>query len=372
MPNRQKLCPGCQLPAVKKKHWWGRVGVQCTGPQPFEGAQVEWSASPILDSSRPAMNTRLRRNLVQQDTSASAHQADNVSVISEDEGENNPQIPASLVHERQRLEEENEQLKLELLRQNNAKLRRDIQQAQDPLHFPEDLAGPLAGLHVGHGMRSGHVGTASNQPMRQQSSGKEPLYIIDYVDRETVADDGTKRDSKTLASVSIPEWNVANIRILYALIESNDLFREEPIGEGGTLDAYMAYTEKIMEYACQFPWKNVLKYDQAFRHKQANGHLSWDEDNQHLVTVHLVSPLHQPKASPRQKGNTGQRPTGKPICRMYNQQGGCTWFGPGGCSYIHKCSVPGCAQQHPAHMHDAHVGAQNRGPQPLYNNAKRD
>ena len=97
----------------------------------------------MLDSSRPSMNTRLRRNLV-QNTSASAHQADNVSAISEDEvdeGENNPQIPASLVHERQRLEEENEQLKLELLRQNNAKLRRDIQQAQDPLHNQEDLMG---------------------------------------------------------------------------------------------------------------------------------------------------------------------------------------------------------------------------------------
>ena len=61
----------------------------------------------------------------------------------------------------------------------------------------------------------------------------------------------------------------------------------------GTLDVYLCYTQKIMEYAGHFLWKSVLKYDQAFRHKQANGQLRWRDDNQHLVTVHLVSPVYK-------------------------------------------------------------------------------
>jgi hypothetical protein len=52
---------------------------------------------------------------------------------------------------------------------------------------------------------------------------------------------------------------------MYALLQADKLSHEENRGEGGTLDAYLIYTVKIMEYAGQFPWKS----DQAFRHKQA-------------------------------------------------------------------------------------------------------
>lgn len=372
MPTKQKLCPGCQLPAAKKRHWWGRVGHQCLGPQP-EGVQAEWTASPMLDSSRPAMNTRLsRRNHIQD----AVREHNFVSTMSDDDEHNteaDPPVISPLLHERQRLEEENEQLQLELLRQKNAKLRLELQQVdQEPIHHrqpQERLLEPLADFHIGHTI---DPALAQRTPQPRQHTGKEPLRIIDFISElDNVADDGVKRDPRTLDSVSISEWNVANIRIMYTLLQANELAHEASNGgEGGTLDAYLAYTVKIMEYAGQFPWKSVLKYDQAFRHKQAVGLLSWEDDNQHLVTVHLVSPLHQQRANTRQEG---KRPTGKPICRMFNQPGGCSWSGPGGCSYMHRCSVPGCAQQHPAHMHDnnVHVGTQNSQPQ-SYNNATRE
>ena len=101
----------------------------------------------------------------------------------------------------------------------------------------------------------------------------------------------------------------------------------------GTLDDYLCYTQKVMEYAGQFPWKRVLKYDQAFRHKQANGQLRWRDDNQHLVTVHLVSTVHKGTPSKPQQNRGARQPAQQssvPICHMYNQQAGCTLACPCG------------------------------------------
>ena len=50
---------------------------------------------------------------------------------------------------------------------------------------------------------------------------KEPLRIVDCVDLDTITEDGSKSDPKTLISVSIAEGNVANIRIMYSLLEAN-------------------------------------------------------------------------------------------------------------------------------------------------------
>ena len=363
MAPRKKTCPGCQLPAAKKKHWWGSAGRSCKGPLPSppaetqEGMPEQWSSSPSMNISRPEMKIRLRRGQLDPVGEDQYAERDHGSPIILDDEQNTETDPSPLLLERLRLEEENEQMQLELLRQRNAKLRLELQQqgpqetANHPQHAqPQDLWQPMEHLQIGH------VGPAiqhHNPQPKQQRTGnyKEPLRIVDFLDFDKVADNGTKQDPRTLDSVSISEWNVANIRIMYSLLEAGELSHEtRDIGEGGTLDGYLSYTVKIMEYAGQFPWKNVLKYDQAFRHKQATKHLTWEDDNQHLVTVHLVSPLHQQKASTRQK-----RPTGKPICRMYNYPTGCTFSG---CAYIHKCNVPGCVQQHPAHMHNAGVGTQ--------------
>ena len=108
---------------------------------------------------------------------------------------------------------------------------------------------------------------------------------MDFVNLDTMAEDGSKRDPKTLDYVSIAEWNVANIRIMYSLLECKDLAHwNDATGQRGTLDAYMVYTLKIMEYASQFPWRSVLKNN--FGILQAWGLFTWEDDNQHLVTVH--------------------------------------------------------------------------------------
>ena len=158
-----------------------------------------------------------------------------------------------------------------------------------------------------------------------------------------------KKERKSLENVTISQWNVANLKIMYILLSRGELNMQPCISGLGTLHEYLMYTSKVMEYAGQFPWKSVLRYDQAFRHKQANGQLCWKDDNQHLVTIHLVSPIH--KDSPLTSSNSrGARQATVPICRMYNYKTGCT-YGPGGCAYVHKCNVAGCNRQHPAYMH---------------------
>ena len=79
----------------------------------------------------------------------------------------------------------------------------------------------------------------------------------------------------------------------------------------GTINDYKQYTKKVMEYAGQFQRERVLYYDQTFRHNQANGKLCWKDDNQHLVTVHLLSPVHKgtPFKQPRYNRGENKQPT---------------------------------------------------------------
>ena len=151
-----------------------------------------------------------------------------------------PSSSTLMGRERRHLQEENEQLQLEILRRRNAKLlaELDVQEgAAAPTYAGEDVTEDLQGLHL-----------QDNRPPKQQTTGKEPLRIVDFVDMDTITDDGTKRDPKTLITVSIAEWNVANIRIMYSLLEANKLRHCNDDygqgGQGGTLDAYMVYTQK--------------------------------------------------------------------------------------------------------------------------------
>ena len=72
-----------------------------------------------------------------------------------------------------------------------------------------------------------------------------------------------------LSDITLSEFNVANTRILYRLIETGQLSSHSDI------KAYLCYTVKINELTAKFRWQNVLKYDEEFRQLQAKHSLPW-------------------------------------------------------------------------------------------------
>ena len=430
MGRSRGVCPGCNLPGAKKKHWWGPTGQSCQGPraaQPSPAAEDEptstslWHSSPI-NSSRPGMTMRIRRDQPLNDSLGD----DELEHLTQ---ENNRLRVIKLRAENETLREHIRQIAPGALQAHNAEgedsqRQRPLQQQQhlqqelEPLQLqPQQLSQqplqqqqqPLQPIQQQQSIQPQQSQLQQQQPSQQQQPlqpiqqqqhtqpqqplqqlqqqrqplqqlqqqrqpplqqqlplqqqqpqqqrGKTHLQIIDFIDIDgATCTDKDKKDKKSLDTVTISQWNVANIRIMYELLKRGELSRGPNHMRLGTLDDYLQYTRKVMEYAGQFPWKSVLHYDQAFRHNQANGKLCWKDDNQHLVTVHLVSPVHKgtpPKQPQYNRGakQASRQATSVPICRMFNSQTGCSWAGAGGCSYIHRCSVAGCTKQHPAYMH---------------------
>ena len=88
-----------------------------------------------------------------------------------------------------------------------------------------------------------------------------------------------------LSEVSLSEFNIANTRILFRLIETGQL------PTFSDLKDYLVYSVKINQLASKFSWQKVLKYDGEYRLAQAKYSFPWSYDSHHMHTV-LLSFLH--------------------------------------------------------------------------------
>ena len=121
------------------------------------------------------------------------------------------------------------------------------------------------------------------------SHGK-PCRIVDYVSRLLPQDDrrvlssedgqarlvldcGTKKVK--LESVTIAQWNIANLRIFHHLINLGRLSTPTAVRE------YLAYSVKILELSTKFSWSSVLRYDDEYRTLQHIYGYSWSQDHSH-------------------------------------------------------------------------------------------
>ena len=103
--------------------------------------------------------------------------------------------------------------------------------------------------------------------------GEKPLLIVDFIthivpqdEEETLGNQGNAKIVVTygpkkpkLETVTVPQWVVANTRILYALLSEGKLATQAAIQQ------YLAYTVKIMELSAKFDWKSILMYDNEVR-----------------------------------------------------------------------------------------------------------
>lgn len=154
-----------------------------------------------------------------------------------------------------------------------------------------------------------------------------------------------------LENVTLAQWSVANLVILYRLVA------ESKLHAGNILD-YLSYTTKICQLVQRFTLLSVLMYDREYRQLQARHRFRWGTDVPHFHTIHLQTSTARPSQPAPGKTNSGAQknaPTaspltldGKVICKLFNSKNGCHYKD---CCFVHQCSHPGCYQYHSAQNH---------------------
>ena len=179
----------------------------------------------------------------------------------------------------------------------------------------------------------------------------EDLVVGGHGDQQLVIKTGPKKPK--LESLTLSQWSVANLAILYRLVNEGKLV-------GPNLMDYLSYTTKVYQLVQRFSLSSVLLYDREYRKLQASMNFRWGTDVQHLHTLFLQQrsvPGSQSQGNQltgQKRGNANQfaaKPKGDKrveICRNFNSDKGCSFEH---CKFKHKCIVPGCSQAHSATVH---------------------
>ena len=156
-----------------------------------------------------------------------------------------------------------------------------------------------------------------------------------------------------LENVTLAQWSVANLAILYKLVS------ESKLHAGNILD-YLSYTTKVCQLVQRYTLISVLLYDREYRQLQARQEFRWGTDVPHLHTMHLQTRTSRPAQPAPRRANTGiqrnvtstgQNVTldGRVICKLFNSRVGCHYKE---CKFVHQCSHSGCHQFHSAQTHN--------------------
>lgn len=167
--------------------------------------------------------------------------------------------------------------------------------------------------------------------------------------QQVVLKSGPKKPK--IESVTLAQWSVANLAILYRLLGDGKL------NATNILD-YLSYTTKICQLVQRFNLVSVLLYDREYRKLQSAHNFRWGTDVPHLQSVHLQARIPKQSTSFNGKANVGgpqktppQGPftaDGRIICKLFNSKGGCHFKD---CKFVHQCSQSGCKQPHSAVTH---------------------
>ena len=111
---------------------------------------------------------------------------------------------------------------------------------------------------------------------------------------QVVLKSGPKRPK--LENVTLAQWSVANLAILYKL------HGEDKLTEEGLLD-YLSYTTKICQLVQRYNSVSVLLYVREYRKLQCAREFRWGTDVPHLHSVYLQPRV--PRPNPIQNGSWG-------------------------------------------------------------------
>ena len=178
-----------------------------------------------------------------------------------------------------------------------------------------------------------------------QTSIEEEVVLGSQGDQQIIVKSGPKKPR--IENLTLSQWSVANLAILYRLVGENKL-------QGPELMDYLSYTTKIYQLVQRFSLVSVMLYDHEYRKLQAGLKFRWGTDVQHLSNIHLQARDKPAAQGGQQKKVTPPFKSGKnvqvkqDICSNYNSQKGCSYVD---CKFKHICIIPGCKQPHSALSH---------------------
>ena len=182
------------------------------------------------------------------------------------------------------------------------------------------------------------------------NSVEEEVLVEANGTQQVVVKTGPRRPK--LETVTLAQWSVANLAILYRLVEGSKLHA------GNILD-YLSYTTKVCQLLQRYTLVSVLLYDREYRQLQARHGFRWGTDVPHFHTIHLqprvVRQIHPDPVRVNKGNQKNSTPVssmtldGKVICKLYNSKSGCHYKK---CKFAHQCSQPGCHQYHSSNSHN--------------------
>ncbi|MES9882076.1 MAG: hypothetical protein ABW185_14470 [Sedimenticola sp.] len=137
---------------------------------------------------------------------------------------------------------------------------------------------------------------------------EEEMLIGGQGDQQLVVKSGPRKPK--LENVSFTQWSIANLAILYRLVQEGKL-------NGSALMDYLSYTTKVYQLVQRFSMVSVLAYDREYRKLQSAMGFRWGTDVQHLHTLCLQSRDKIGGGS----GATSKRPQQTPQVRPGKSQG---------------------------------------------------
>lgn len=180
-----------------------------------------------------------------------------------------------------------------------------------------------------------------------QSPIEEEVVLGGQGDQQIIVKSGPKKPR--LENLTLSQWSVANLAILYRLVNENKL-------QGSSLMDYLSYSTKVYQLVQRYSLVSVLLFDREYRRLQSSMKFRWGTDVQHLSNIHLL-----PRDKPAVQGSQAKKnlPATKPnktgkskpemvICRNFNSQKGCSFTE---CKFRHACILPGCNKLHSALNH---------------------
>ena len=205
-----------------------------------------------------------------------------------------------------------------------------------------------------------------------------PGHVVERERKDVPGTDGllvieTGPRKPQLKNITVHQWGIANVRIMYELLCTNKL-------KIGAIPCYLTYSQKFHQLATRYEWESMLLWDREYRQLQATMQFPWGVDIKHLADVHLRERREQTSqfkqtAGKNSFGNkqTQKRvplatdpKTGREVCGAFNK--GHCYHHPN-CKFAHVCSI--CFASHAAVSHGSSGSANaNTTSAPNANDAK--
>ena len=128
-----------------------------------------------------------------------------------------------------------------------------------------------------------------------------------------------------MPSLTVAEWEAANLRLLTHLLRTGGLCRQQ-------VDFYLSYSVQIMEYLNHYDWQSIIAFDDRYRDLQAFHKLAWG-DMRIAPQLGLLKPrAHVTTSRPPQH----QMSHAKPDCKQWLNSGRTKCEYGDKCRYAHR------------------------------------